>query len=149
MSTNIEAVYKQGTNTVKNIEENMNSLSSEVFESYRQWVLLLTDGEEVKINRVLTLYNNNKSWGSAIMTLRKQLRQEGEGVVDPKKIAESYKKGDKNELRALLSKKCLEYLTPKDVDLFLSRLEKRGWDIEKAMAKIDRRPNARLLSVVL
>lgn len=127
----------------------MKDLSKEVMQHYVNWINLLTKGSRHGQKRVIELYNKHRYWGSTIMTYRKELKKEGRGVVNTNLIIRAYFNRDINKLRELLSEKCLESLSNDDIELFLSCLHRRGWDIDKVLRKMNRRPNGRLMSLVL
>ena len=126
----------------------MGDLDEETKDFYSKWALFLTLYDDVELNKIISVYYDCRFWGSAIMRYREDVRNRGRGVVNMGDIVEAYNSNNIYSLTMLLSERCLEYLSIEDVTLFLKNLKKSGWSIEKALGKLDIRPNARLLSLV-
>lgn len=114
----------------------------------KRWLLfLIKDKNDFEI--LMKVHANNSIWGSTIMEYRKLLRKNGRGTVNNKIICKAYKENNIENLKKLLSEKCLENLSIETIKYFIFFIKKQNLSIEKVLTKIDKRPNRRLLSIIL
>ena len=135
--------------TVIELMDIMDELQIEVKAHYLQWIIFLTQGIEKNVEQVINLYREQASWGNAIMEYRKQVREDGRGDVDNELIINSYQSNNMKVFKSLLSEKCLECLTDKDIELIVECLHNRGWGIDKLIKRLDRDTGRRVMSLVL
>lgn len=126
----------------------MKHLEHETKVDYMNWISFLTQGNKVELNMMIEYYEDTGSWGSATMRYRENIRQRGRGNVEDADILNAFNNKDIEMLSQLLSEKCLQCLENRDIRLFLKYLNNREWTMQKVLHKLQRRPQAKLLSLV-
>lgn len=123
----------------------------EEIKYYYQTIKFLTKDKAEEIERFFNIYYNeaNRVIGSAVQKYRKFLRQEGRGCVPKEAIIRAYENNNIIKLCELLSELALECITTDEWNKILIFMMNKGMTIEELYNKFIKRPNRRLISIVM